>query len=319
MKLVVLDSYVAVSTDLSLDCLQGLCDDMQVYDRTPPEETAARIGSAELVLINKTVLSREVLAQCPSVRYIGLFATGYNVVDVDYCRERGIVVANAPAYSTDSVAQLVFAYLLHFACLADKHSQEVHQGAWQSCRDFAFYDPRIFELSGKTLGVVGYGAIGRRVASLARAFGMKVLVHTRTLRPDEDGIRFVPLEELLSASDFVSLHCPLFPETEKLMNREALARMKDGAILINTARGGVIDEQAVADALNSGKLRGAAVDVALREPISPDNPLLTARNCLITPHIAWATREARERLIQIVYDNLRAFLEGAPTNNVARA
>lgn len=319
MKLVVLDSYVAVSTDLSLDCLQGLCDDMQVYDRTPPEETAARIGSAELVLINKTVLSQEVLAQCPSVRYIGLFATGYNVVDVDYCRERGIVVANAPAYSTDSVAQLVFAYLLHFACLADKHSQEVHQGAWQNCRDFAFYDPRIFELSGKTLGVVGYGAIGRRVASLARAFGMKVLVHTRTLRPDEDGIRFVPLEELLSASDFVSLHCPLFPETEKLMNREALARMKDGAILINTARGGVIDEQAVADALNSGKLRGAAVDVALREPISPDNPLLTARNCLITPHIAWATREARERLIQIVYDNLRAFLEGAPTNNVARA
>ena len=166
---------------------------------------------------------------------------------------------------------------------------------------------------------MGYGAIGRRVASLARAFGMKVLVHTRTLRPDEDGIRFVPLEELLSASDFVSLHCPLFPETEKLMNREALARMKDGAILINTAPGGVIDEQAVADALNSGKLRGAAVDVALREPISPDNPLLTARNCLITPHIAWATREARERLIQIVYDNLRAFLEGAPTNNVARA
>ncbi len=320
MKLVVLDSYAAVSTDLSLECLRPFCDEMDVYDRTRPEDTAARIGNAELVLTNKTVLDEAVLRQCPNLRYIGLFATGYNVVDVEFCRARGIVVANAPAYSTSAVAQLVFAFILHFYSLVDKHNQEVHAGAWAECEDFCFYDPRISELSGKTLGLVGFGSIGRKVAQIARAFDMEVQVFSRTVRPEleRDGLRFVPLEEMLHRSDIVSLHCPLFPETTRLINRETLALMKPNALLINTARGGVIDEQAVADALNAGQIAGAALDVATVEPIRPDSPLLTARNCVITPHIAWACRESRERLIGIVCDNLKAFLGGNPQNNVAK-
>lgn len=321
MKLVVLDSYVAVSTDLSLDCLKEFCDEMYTYDRTPPEEVINRIGDAEMVLVNKTVLTGEILAQCPSVKYIGLFATGYNVIDVDYCRAHGIVVANAPAYSTDAVAQLVFAFLLSFADLTAKHDAEVHDGVWQNCKDFAFYDPRIFELAGKTIGLVGFGNIGRRVAELAIAFHMEVLVFSRTVRKEmeTEHLRFVPLPDLLHRSDFISLHCPLFPETTRLINADTISQMKNGAYLINTARGGIIDEQAVADALNSGKLAGAAVDVATKEPINGDNPLLTAANCIITPHIAWATKETRRRLIGIVRDNICAFTQGHPMNNVAEA
>lgn len=319
MKIVVLDSYAAVSTDLSLQCMEKLCDSMEVYDRTAPEDVVSRIGSAEIVLINKTVLRAETLAQCPNVRYIGLFATGYNVVDIDYCRSRGIVVSNAPAYSTSSVAQYVFAYALHFYSMVGDHDARVHAGEWQNCKDFAFYDPRISELAGKTIGIVGFGSIGRKVAQIAQAFDMKVLVHTRTPHPEEenDCLCFVPLDVLLQKSDIVTLHCPLFAETERLINRDALAKMKPSALLINTARGGILDEQAVADALNSGRIRGAAVDVATVEPIPADCPLLTAKNCVITPHIAWAVREARERLIGIVCDNVRAFLAGAPVNNVA--
>ncbi len=320
MKLVVLDSYAAVSTDLSLDCLKEFCDEMTVYDRTDPRDVAARIGDAEMVLINKTVLSEEILSQCPSVRYIGIFATGYNVVDIGYCRSHGIVVSNAPAYSTNAVAQLVFAFLLHFASRVDQHDRQVHEGAWENCRDFAFYDPRICELAEKTIGLIGYGNIGRKVARIAHAFDMEVLVYTRTPHPEEETahLRFCSLDELLAKSDFVSLHCPLFPETARLIDRTAVSKMKDGAVLINTARGGVIDEQAVADGLHSGKLSGAAVDVATREPINGDSPLLSAPNCVITPHMAWAAREARRRLIGIVCENVRAFLAGSPTNNVAK-
>lgn len=319
MKLVILDSYAAVSTDLSLDVLRPLCSVMEVYDRTPPDEIVSRIADAELVIVNKTVLSREILEQCPRLRYIGLFATGYNNIDIDCCRERGIVVANAPSYSTDAVAQLVFAYLLHFTSMVSWHDRQVHAGAWQNCADFAFYNPAIHELAGKTLGIVGFGSIGRRVAQLALAFGMRVLVHTRTPRPEweQESLRFVSLPELLEQSDAVTLHCPLFPETTHLIDADALARMKPSALLINTARGAVLDEQAVADALNAGRLAGAAIDVTSVEPIRADNPLLAAKNCVITPHIAWAAREARERLIRIVEENLRAFLTGAPQNNVA--
>ena len=319
MKLVVLDSYVAVSTDLSLEPLRELCDELTVYERTAPADTVARIGKAELLIVNKTLLTREVLEQCSSVKYIGLFATGYNNVDIAYCREHGVVVANAPAYSTNAVAQMVFAYLLHFAGMVDWHDREVHAGRWQNCDDFAFYNPAIFELAGKTLGIVGFGSIGRRVAQLALAFDMEVLVYSRTAYADmESGhLHFVPFEELLYRSDAVTLHCPLFPETARLINAEALAKMKPSALLINTSRGGVLDEQAVADALNDGRIVGCAVDVAAVEPIAADSPLLSAKNCVITPHIAWAAREARERLIAIVCGNLQAFLHGEPRNNVA--
>jgi len=318
MKMVVLDSFAAVSTDLSLDGLRACCGEFCAYDRTPPEETVSRIGDAELVIINKTVLSREILEKCEKVRYIGLFATGYNIVDVAYCRERGIVVSNVPGYSTDSVAELVFAYLLHFAHRAPEHDGRVHAGEWQNCPDFAFYNPRIFELAGKTLGIVGYGSIGRKVAQIAGAFGMKVLVHTRTVPSGVSEADFVSLDTLLAESDFVTLHCPLFPETAGMIGEAAIERMKDGAYLINTARGGLVDEAAAARALSTGKLAGMAADVVSAEPIRADNPLLGAKNCLLTPHIAWATREARERLIAQVCENVRAFLAGRPRNNVAQ-
>lgn len=319
MKLVVLDSYAAVSTDLSLDCLKPLCDEMTVYERTNPEDVVSRIGDAEAILINKTVISRGIMEQCPKLRYIGIFATGYNIVDIDAARERGIVVANAPAYSTNGVAQLAFGMILHFYSLIAEHNRRVHAGEWQNCKDFCFYDPRIRELAGKTLGLVGFGNISKKMAQLAQAFDMNVLVFSRTVYPEYESasLRFVSFDELLRDSDVVSLHCPLFKETTRLINAEAVAKMKKGAVLINTARGAVIDEQAVADGLNSGHLAGAGVDVAEKEPINADSPLLTAKNCVITPHIAWACRESRERLIEIVRDNFEAFLNGMPENNVA--
>lgn len=319
MKLVILDSYCAVSDDLSLDCLKALCDEMIVYDRTKPEDTAARIGDAELVIVNKTVLSKAVLEQCPNVKYIGLFATGYNVVDISYAKEKGIVVANAPAYSTGGVAQLTFALIMHFYNLVDHHNEKVHQGDWSNCVDFCFYDRSISELYNKTIGIIGFGSIGKQVARIAQAFDMKVIVYSRTTYKEyeNDNLHFVSLETLLSESDIVSLHCPLFPETANLINADTLAKMKKSAILINTSRGGVIDEQALADALNNGKIAGAGVDVVTVEPIARDNPLLTANNCIITPHIAWAGKETRARLIGIVEENLKAFLKGKPINNVA--
>lgn len=318
MKLVVLDSYAAVSNDLSLDCLKPLCDNMEVYDRTPAELAVERIGDAELVIVNKTVLSRAVLEQCPNVKYIGLFATGYNIIDIDYARERGIVVANAPAYSTAGVAQLVFALILHFYSMTAQHDTLVHQGNWTNCVDFCFYDPHISELYGKTIGIVGFGSIGKKVAQIARAFDMNVLVYSRTVYPEYKDVTFVSFKELLKGSDIITMHCPLFKETERMINADAIAQMKPNALIINTARGGVIDEQALADALNAGRIAGAGVDVVSVEPIAADNPLLGAKNCVITPHIAWAGRETRARLIGIVEDNLKAFLGGNPQNNVAR-
>lgn len=319
MKLVVLDSYAAVSTDLSLSHFSALCDKMEVYDRTPADKIIKRIGDAEMVLINKTIITRDVMEACPNLKYIGLFATGYNVVDIDCAKERGIVVSNAPAYSTNGVAQLTFAFLLHFFSLVAKHSDEVHSGAWCESEDFCFYDPRIRELAGKTIGLVGFGNIAKKVAQIAQAFDMNVLVYSRTVYPqyESDTLHFVSFDTLLKESDVISLHCPLFKETTRLINKDALSKMKQGALLINTARGGIIDEQDVADALNSGHLSGAGLDVATVEPINEDSPLLTAKNCVITPHIAWACKESRERLINIVYENTEAFINGTPKNNVA--
>lgn len=318
MKLVVLDSYAAVSNDLTLDGLNQFCDSLSVYDRTPPELTVERIGDAEMVIVNKTVLSKEVLSKCPNVKYIGLFATGYNIIDIDYARERGIVVSNAPAYSTAGVAQLTFALILQFYNMVDKHDRMVHEGQWQNCIDFCFYDRGISELQGKTIGIIGFGAIGKKVAQLANAFDMNVLVHSRTVYTEYTNVSFVSLDTLLQNSDIVSLHCPLFKETEKMINKQALDKIKSSSIIINTSRGGMVDEQALADALNSGKIKGAGIDVVSVEPILSGNPILTAKNCVITPHIAWAGKETRERLIGIVCENVKSFLDGKPKNNVAK-
>ncbi len=311
MKIVVLDGYTENPGDLSWGPLQEL-GELTVYDRTPPEAVLERIGDAEAIYTNKTVLSRELIQAMPSVRFIGVLATGYNVVDVQAARERGIVVCNIPTYGTDAVAQYVFALLLELCHHVAHHAQAVQQGRWTACPDFCFWDYPLIELSGKTMGIVGYGRIGRRTAQIARAFGMQVLAYDAFVQAEE----CVPLDELLGRSDVVSLHCPLFPETKHIIRGETIAKMKDGAILINTSRGPLVDEAALREALTSGKLYGAAVDVVSTEPVQPDNPLLGLENCLITPHIAWAPRESRQRLMDIAVENLRCFLRGAPQNVV---
>lgn len=311
MKIVVLDGYTENPGDLSWGPLQEL-GELTVYDRTPPEAVLERIGDAEAIYTNKTVLSRELIQAMPSVRFIGVLATGYNVVDVQAARERGIVVCNIPTYGTDAVAQYVFALLLELCHRVAHHAQAVQEGRWTACPDFCFWDYPLIELSGKTMGIVGYGRIGQRTAQIARAFGMQVLAYDAFVQAEE----CVPLDELLERSDVVSLHCPLFPETRHIIRGETIARMKDGAILINTSRGPLVDEAALREALRSGKLYGAAVDVVSTEPVQPDNPLLGLENCLITPHIAWAPRESRQRLMDIAVENLRCFLRGAPQNVV---
>lgn len=311
MKIVVLDGYTENPGDLSWGPLQEL-GELTVYDRTPPEAVLERIGDAEAIYTNKTVLSRELIQAMPTVRFIGVLATGYNVVDVQAARERGIVVCNIPTYGTDAVAQYVFALLLELCHRVAHHAQAVQEGRWTACPDFCFWDYPLIELSGKTMGIVGYGRIGQRTAQIARAFGMQVLAYDAFVQAEE----CVPLDELLERSDVVSLHCPLFPETKHIIRGETIARMKDGAILINTSRGPLVDEAALREALTSGKLYGAAVDVVSTEPVQPDNPLLGLENCLITPHIAWAPRESRQRLMDIAAENLRCFLRGAPQNVV---
>ena len=311
MKIVVLDGYAANPGDLSWAPLEAL-GELTVYDRTPADQTAARIADAELVLTNKTVLTRELIAGAKKLKYIGVLATGYNVVDVAAARELGVVVTNIPAYSTDSVAQLVFALLLEICHNVGRHSRAVHAGRWTSNPDFCFWDAPLIELAGKTMGVIGYGQIGRRVAEIARCFGMNVIAWTRTPRDPE----CVSLDELLARSDVISLHCPLFPETKNLINRDAIAKMKDGVILINTSRGPVVNDADLREALESGKVYAAGADVSTVEPIPADSPLLGAKNMFLTPHIAWATFEARERLMDIAVKNVEAFLSGAPVNTV---
>lgn len=315
MKIVILDAYAANPGDLSWDEFAAL-GELTVYDRTAPEDVAARIGDAEVVFINKVRLTDDIFAACPNLKLVSILATGYNIVDLAAAKRRGITVCNVPGYSTRAVVQMTFALLLEICQQVGLHSGAVHTGRWQTCPDFCFWDRPLIELDGKTMGIVGYGAIGSAVGTVAQALGMKLLVTARHERPVPEGARFVSLPELLAQSDVVSLHCPQTAENARMIDAGALAQMKDGAILLNTARGGLLDEQAVADALRSGKLLAAGMDVVSAEPIRADNPLLTAPNCFLTPHIAWAPLETRRRLQTISAENLRAFLAGKPQNVV---
>lgn len=315
MKIVILDAYAANPGDLSWDEFAAL-GELTVYDRTAQEDAAARIGDAEVVFINKVRLTDEIFAACPNLKLVSILATGYNIVDLAAAKRRGITVCNVPGYSTRAVVQMTFALLLEICQQVGLHSGAVHTGRWQTCPDFCFWDRPLIELDGKTMGIVGYGAIGSAVGTVAQALGMKLLVTARHEKPVPEGARFVSLPELLAQSDIVSLHCPQTAENARMIDAGALAQMKDGAILLNTARGGLLDEQAVADALRSGKLLAAGMDVVSAEPIRADNPLLTAPNCFLTPHIAWAPLETRRRLQAISAENLRAFLAGKPQNVV---
>lgn len=319
MKIVVLDGYCLNPGDLSWEGFAAL-GEITVYDRTPltdEAEIARRIAGAEVVLTNKTPLSRAVINGSESLQYIGVLATGYNVVDTDAARQRRIRVCNVPSYGTRAVAQFAIALLLEICHHVGLHDQAVHDGAWSRCPDYCFWNSPLIELEGKTMGIVGYGRIGRAVGDIAAALGMKVVANGPHPWPAGSApAEWVPLEELLERSDVVSLHCPLTPETRGLIDRKAITKMKDGAILINNSRGPLIVEQDVADALNCGRLGAAGVDVADTEPLSADSPLLTAKNCIITPHISWAPRETRARLMDIAVENLRAFLRGEPVNVV---
>ncbi|MBC8078726.1 MAG: D-2-hydroxyacid dehydrogenase [Gorillibacterium sp.] len=318
MRIVVLDGYALNPGDLSWSGLDAF-GEVVIYDRTPTHLIVERLQGASIALTNKTPFNAATLDQLPQLQYIGVLATGYNIVDTKAAAARGITVTNVPAYSTDSVAQLVFALLLDICNKVSLHSEAVHQGDWVNSSDFSFSRSPLMELSGKTMGVVGFGGTGQRTAELAKAFGMKLLAATsgRRVYPEQEGITFVQIEQLLAESDIVSLHCPLTPETEGLINKTTLAIMKKGSILINTSRGPVVCEQDLADALNSGHLYGAGVDVLSTEPPKADNPLLTAKNCVITPHIAWATREARIRLMNVAVQNVKQYLDGQPMNVVS--
>ena len=319
MKIVVLDGYTENPGDLSWSGLEEL-GEFTVYDRsslTDENEAIARIGDAEIVITNKTPITKKVLDSCPSIRYIGVLATGYNVVDYVYAASEGIPVTNVPGYGTDTVAQFTFALLLEICHHVAHHSEAVHAGRWEQSPDFCFCDYPQIELAGKTMGIIGFGRIGQKVGTIAKAFGMKVLAHSPHEYESGKVIgTYVNLDTLLAESDIISLHCPLFPETEGIINRDTIAKMKDGVILLNNGRGPLIVEQDLADALNSGKIQAAAVDVVSSEPIKGDNPLLTAKNCFITPHIAWATKEARQRIMDCTVNNVKAFLAGEPTNVV---
>jgi glycerate dehydrogenase len=312
----VLDGHTLNPGDLSWDPLRALgrCD---IFERTSPSELRSRAADAELILTNKAVLTRDDLFQLPRLRYIGVTATGYNIVDAAAARERGIPVTNVPAYGTPSVAQHTFALLLELTQHVGDHARSVRDGAWVRAKDWCFWNTPLIELDGLSLGIVGYGRIGQAVGRLAEAFGMRVNTAVSDRSRDlPRNVAVVELDHLFAESDVVSLHCPLTPETRHMANAARLARMKPTAFLINTSRGPLVDEAALADALNRGRLAGAAVDVLSVEPPPADNPLLTARNCLITPHIAWATQAARARLMKISVENVRAFLAGKPQNVV---
>lgn len=317
MKIVNLDGRGLNPGDLSWDCLSQF-GDVTIYESTETEaEAIARIGDAEIVLINKVPVTESLLAACPSVKFIGVQATGYNVVDCEAAKRHGVTVCNVPSYGTSAVAQFTMALMLEVCHRVGLHDVSVHKGDWASCGNFCYWLTPQMELAEKTLGIVGFGRIGQAVAGLAKAFGMKVLAYNRTRRPGlEELAEYADLDTLLAQSDIVSLHCPLFPETSELINAETIGKMKDGAILINTSRGQLIREADLAEALKTGKLRAAAVDVASAEPIQPDNALLTAPNCIITPHIAWAPIESRQRLLDCVVENIRMFLAGTPQNVV---
>ena len=314
-KIVVLDGYTLNPGDLSWDGLKQL-GEVTVHDFTPADKILVRADGAAILFTNKTPLAAETLAQLKDLRYIGVLATGYNVVDIAAAAQLGIVVTNIPTYGTQSVAQMVFALLLELCHHVQLHSDAVKAGEWTSSRDFCFWKAPLIELLGKTIGIVGFGRIGRQVACVAHALGMRVIAHDKRQAdtPEYDGFKWVTLNELLQEADVISLHCPLFPDTQGMISKKSLARMKKTAFLINTARGPLIVEQDLADALDNGQIAGAALDVLSVEPPPAENPLLKAKNCLITPHISWATKEARTRLMNIAVENLKAYLDGEPAN-----
>jgi len=316
MNIVILDGYTANPGDLSWQGLEEI-GEVTVYDRTKADETVARAADADIVLTNKVIISREIIAQLPRLKYIGVLATGYNVVDIEAAHERGITVTNVPAYSTESVAQMVFAHLLTVTNRTEHYAIENRNGRWTKNPDFCYWDFPHMELAGKTFGIVGLGNIGRRVAEIATAFGMHVKALTsKSADALPANIEKATLESILSTSDVLSLHCPLTDKTRHLINRETLRQMKPTAILINTGRGPLVDDQAVADALSGGRLAAFCADVLTEEPPKADNPLLKQPNAYMTPHIAWASKEARVRLVQVATDNVRAFINGRPQNMV---
>ena len=316
MKLVVLDGHAVNPGDLSWDFLK-VFGEVTVYEETAQEQVIPRIQDADIILINKIVINEALLQACPKLKLICVLATGYNVVDCDACAKRNIPVCNVPAYGTNAVAQFTFSLLLELCNRVGHHDRLVKDGVWEKCTGFCFWDTPQMELAGKTMGIIGFGAIGRAVGCIAKAFGMQVLAYNRSRCAEGEAIgEYVDLDTLLAKADIVSLHCPLTPETTQIINRESLAKMKDGAILLNTARGGVINEEDVRQALESGKLRGFAADVVSREPILASNPLLGAPNCILTPHMAWAPIEARQRILDSVTASIRGYLDGKLVNCV---
>ena len=318
MKIVILDAFTCNPGDLTWDALKEF-GELTVHDRTLIEEVIERCSECEIVLTNKVVLNHEILDQLPKLKYIGVLATGTNVIDLEYASERGICVTNIPGYGTDSVVQHILAFILHFSSKVSIHDEAVHQGDWVNSKDFSFTLGTLNELSGSTLGIIGLGTIGRKLAKVADAMGMKIIAaHQSSMNrlelPYE--VEWLPVDEVFARSDFLSLNCPLTPETEKVVNAERLQKMKNSAVIINTGRGPLVDEQALADALNVGTIAGAGLDVLSAEPPATDNPLLTAKNCVITPHIAWASLQARRRLLAIAAENLSAYLNGDALNRV---
>jgi len=317
MKIVVLDGYTLNPGDLSWDALKKL-GDVTVYDRTPEYQVAERAKDAEVIFTNKCPVSEEAINQLPSLQYIGVLATGYNIVNTEAAKSKGIMVANVPGYGTTSVVQLTFALLLELCHHVQRHSDSAMEGKWAGAKDWCYWDYPLVELAGKTMGIIGFGRIGRQVGDVATAFGMNIIGSSRTQtdQSHRKNFRWAEIPELLGASDVVTIHCPLFPETKRLINTESLHLMKPSSFLLNTSRGPIIVDEDLADALNNDVIAGAGIDVLSAEPPPKDNPLFNAKNCIITPHIAWATKEARARLMETTVNNLSAFLKGNPVNVV---
>ncbi len=313
MKLTILDGHAVNPGDLSWDIFKPFAD-VTVYERTEASEVVNRIGNSDAIFLNIINITKEILSKCPNLKYIGVLATGYNVIDLQATRERGITVTNIPSYSTDAVAQHVFAFITNFSNQVYAHNLSVQNGDWVKCPDFCYWNNSLIELSGKTLGIFGYGSIGKKVAQIAKAFGMNVIYNSRTKKTDLDA--YVSFEELLAKSDFITLHTPLTKETQGIINSKTLSKIKPGAYLINTARGGLVVEHDVAQALKQGILKGYAADVISEEPMKKDNPLLNCPNCVLTPHLAWAPKETRMRLQNIALENLKAWLNGKIINVV---
>jgi len=317
MNIVILDGYTENPGDLSWQGFMAL-GKLTVYDRTPMDKIIQRIGTADAVIVNKTPVNRTTLDACPSIKYIGVLATGYNIVDVKACAERNIIVTNIPTYGTNAVSQMAIALLLELCHHVGAHSDSVHAGEWASCADWCYWKYPLVELAGKTMGIIGFGRIGQVTGSIAQALGMKVLAFDeyRNAALESDTCKYTNLDDLLSRSDVIALHCPLFPSTHGIICKSNISKMKDGVFIINNSRGPLVVEQDLYEALESGKVGGAAVDVVSSEPIKADNILLKAKNCIITPHISWAPKESRQRLMDIAENNLKSFIAGTPENTV---